>query len=107
MAKVFVGFVATMAIVCHFGVQALDKATAKQCATHDWPQVAHQIHMDWCAANNYKTNWVTGVMPGGRTSHSVLPSAEMGTAQQENPVEFAIFLVASAIMLGLAKAGQR
>jgi hypothetical protein len=52
----FVGFVATMAIVCHFGVQALDKATAKQCATHDWPQAAHQIHMDWCAANNYKTN---------------------------------------------------
>ena len=25
-------------------------------------------------------------MPGGRTSHSVLPPAEMGTAQQENPV---------------------
>ena len=25
-------------------------------------------------------------MPGGRTSHSVLPSAEIGTAQQENPV---------------------
>jgi hypothetical protein len=24
--------------------------------------------------------WVPGVMPGGRTSHSVLPSAEMGTA---------------------------
>jgi hypothetical protein len=55
MAKVFVGFVATMA-VCHFGVQALDKATAKQCATHDWPQAAHQIHMDirqsgWLGAN--------------------------------------------------------
>jgi hypothetical protein len=25
-------------------------------------------------------------MPGGRTSHSALPPAEMGTAQQENPV---------------------
>jgi len=25
-------------------------------------------------------------MPGGQTSHSVLPSAEMGTAQQEIPV---------------------
>ena len=25
-------------------------------------------------------------MPGGQTSHSVLPPAEMGTAQQENPV---------------------
>jgi hypothetical protein len=56
MAKVFVGFVATMAIVCHLGVQALDKATAEQCKTHAWPQAAHQIHMDWCATNNYKTN---------------------------------------------------
>jgi hypothetical protein len=56
MAKVFVGFVATMAIVCHLGVQALDKATAEQCKTHDWPQAAHQIHMDWCAENGYATN---------------------------------------------------
>jgi hypothetical protein len=36
------GVVATMAIVCHLGVQALDKATAQQCRTHDWPQAAHQ-----------------------------------------------------------------
>ena len=56
MAKVFVGFVATMAIVCHFSVQALDKATAEQCKTHAWPQAAHQIHMDWCADNGYATN---------------------------------------------------
>jgi hypothetical protein len=56
MAKVFVGFVATMAIVCHFGVQALDKATAQQCATHDWPVTAHQVHMAWCADNGYATN---------------------------------------------------
>jgi hypothetical protein len=27
-------------------------------------------------------------MPGGRTSHSVLPPAEMGTAQQENLVDY-------------------
>jgi hypothetical protein len=45
-----------MAIVCHFGVQALDKATAQQCRTHDWPVAAHQIHMDWCADNGYATN---------------------------------------------------
>jgi len=50
------GVVATMAIVCHLGVQALDKATAKQCKTHAWPQAAHQIHMDWCADNGYATN---------------------------------------------------
>ena len=50
------GVVATMAIVCHFSVQALDKATAEQCKTHAWPQAAHQIHMDWCADNGYATN---------------------------------------------------
>ena len=27
-------------------------------------------------------------MPGGRTSHSVLPLAEMGTAHLENPVDY-------------------
>ena len=45
-----------MAIVCHLGVQALDKATAEQCKIHAWPQAAHQIHMDWCADNGYATN---------------------------------------------------
>lgn len=45
-----------MAIVCHFSVQALDKATAQQCRTHDWPVAAHQIHMDWCVDNGYQTN---------------------------------------------------
>lgn len=48
--------VATMAIVSHFSVQALDKATAEQCKKHAWPQAAHQIHMDWCADNGYATN---------------------------------------------------
>jgi hypothetical protein len=51
------GVVATMAIVCHLGVQALDKATARtMSSTHAWPQAAHQIHMDWCADNGYATN---------------------------------------------------
>jgi hypothetical protein len=50
------GVVATMTIVCHLGVQALNKATAQQCITHDWPQATHQIHMDWCADNGYATN---------------------------------------------------
>ena len=27
-------------------------------------------------------------MPGGQTSHSVLPPAEMGTAQQKIPVDY-------------------
>ncbi len=36
-------------------VADLDKATAKQCKTHDWPASAHKVHMDWCADNGYKT----------------------------------------------------
>jgi len=34
----------------------LDQATTKQCREHAWPKAAHQIHMDWCADNGYKTN---------------------------------------------------
>ena len=34
----------------------LHEATAKQCLQHDWPKPAHQIHMNWCASNGYKTN---------------------------------------------------
>lgn len=52
------GIVVFIAIASHFSVQALDKATAHQCRTHDWPVAAHQIHMDWCADNGYVTNWV-------------------------------------------------
>ena len=38
-----------------FGVNRLDKATALQCRTHDWPVSAHKVHMDWCADNGYAT----------------------------------------------------
>ncbi len=34
----------------------LEQATAQQCANHDWPVSAHDIHMDWCADNGYSTN---------------------------------------------------
>lgn len=50
------GVVVFISIASHFGVQALDKATAEQCKTHAWPTSAHQIHMDWCADNGYATN---------------------------------------------------
>jgi hypothetical protein len=36
-------------------VPALDQATAVQCKNHAWPAAAHQVHIDWCAANNYPT----------------------------------------------------
>jgi hypothetical protein len=32
----------------------IDRATTKQCLTHDWPKEADQIHRDWCVANGYK-----------------------------------------------------
>jgi hypothetical protein len=51
-----IGIVTTIAIATHFGVQALDQATAQQCKTHAWPQAAHQIHMDWCEDNGYAIN---------------------------------------------------
>jgi hypothetical protein len=44
-------FIALQAVV-----PVLDRATATQCQQHDWPVNAHQVHMDWCAANNYPTN---------------------------------------------------
>ena len=42
-------------VMATVGVKALDKATAAQCRTHDWPIKAHKIHMDWCADNGYVT----------------------------------------------------
>ena len=45
----------TTAGITAFGVAKLDQATALQCRTHDWPASAHQVHMDWCKANNYTT----------------------------------------------------
>jgi hypothetical protein len=35
------------------GVARLDKATAKQCASADWPVKADDVHRDWCISNGY------------------------------------------------------
>lgn len=32
----------------------VDIATRKQCANHEWPKQADQIHRDWCIGNGYK-----------------------------------------------------
>jgi hypothetical protein len=49
-----------LAVLVGIGTQVtlhqLDQATAQQCASHDWPKDAHEVHMAWCAANSYKTN---------------------------------------------------
>jgi hypothetical protein len=56
MAKLFVGFALLIGIGTQVTVHKLDEATAQQCAAHDWPVTAHQVHMAWCAANGYSTN---------------------------------------------------
>jgi hypothetical protein len=45
-----------MTVGSQLSVQKLEAATATQCMQHDWPVKAHQVHMAWCAANNYPTN---------------------------------------------------
>ena len=45
-----------MTVGTQLSVQKLEAATATQCMQHDWPMKAHQVHMAWCAANNYPTN---------------------------------------------------
>jgi hypothetical protein len=50
-----IAFTGATAVMATFGVSQLDKATALQCKTNDWPVKAHQIHIDWCTANGYAT----------------------------------------------------
>ena len=54
LAMMVVCAVAT-ALLATAGVTELEKATATQCRTHDWPADAHYIHMDWCQSNGYAT----------------------------------------------------
>jgi hypothetical protein len=49
-------FPVIVAITAPAMIQQLDRATAQQCRTHDWPIALHQVHMDWCADNGYQTN---------------------------------------------------
>ena len=35
--------------VIHF----VDKATAHQCITHDWPKEHDTLHRNWCMTNGY------------------------------------------------------
>jgi hypothetical protein len=34
----------------------IDKATAHQCLTHDWPEHLHQNHLDFCDEFGYPSN---------------------------------------------------
>ncbi len=56
-AQTFGVGVILMAIILGVGSQVIlhivDAATAKQCATHDWPKEADTIHKNWCITNGY------------------------------------------------------
>jgi len=55
IAAVYVGFIIMMCITAQVSAHYLDKATAHQCRTHEWPVDAYKVHMDWCADNGYET----------------------------------------------------
>jgi hypothetical protein len=55
IAKTFVAFAFLVGIGTQITVHTLEEATAQQCRTHDWPADKHQVHLAWCAANNYST----------------------------------------------------
>ena len=56
LATAVCGVAVLIGIGTQVTIYQLDKATAQQCANHDWPKEAHDVHMDWCAANGYSTN---------------------------------------------------
>lgn len=47
-------FVALIALVCVLGPQALDRATARQCETRDWPADRAAATEAWCLDNGYR-----------------------------------------------------
>ena len=49
-----VACVGATALLATVGVDQLDKATAHQCITHDWPADKAVATSKWCVANGYK-----------------------------------------------------
>ena len=39
----------------HYDATVVHDATITQCANHDWPVDAHDIHIAWCHDNGYAT----------------------------------------------------
>jgi hypothetical protein len=56
IATYFIVVGGIMTVGIQTAVPALERAVAVQCLNHAWPATAHQVHMDWCAANNYPTH---------------------------------------------------
>lgn len=49
-----VGLAVAASFIALAVIQSIDKATERQCATHDWPKSADQLHRDWCLGAGYK-----------------------------------------------------
>lgn len=47
------GLAIPLGFLAQTAINTLDKATAQQCRTHDWPVEAKTIHVDWCRDNGY------------------------------------------------------
>jgi len=47
--------IAFIAVASNGFLASLDKATAHQCRTHDWPADTHNIHIEWCEFEGYST----------------------------------------------------
>ena len=56
IASIVIAAATIMGIGTQVTIHQLDEATAKQCINHEWPVETHDIHLAWCAANNYPTN---------------------------------------------------
>ena len=41
-------------------INSLEQATARQCASHDWPADKHQVHVEWCMDNGYQVKYGPG-----------------------------------------------
>jgi len=53
-AAISLGLAAVVSAVANAGVEALDSATAAQCAHHDWPADKHQAHIEFCKSYGYR-----------------------------------------------------
>ena len=49
-----IGIACVLGFASYASIKALDAATARQCATHDWPKQLDQVHRDFCIGSGYQ-----------------------------------------------------
>jgi hypothetical protein len=61
--QVLAASVSTLVIITGVGTAIgaanLDRATARQCASSDWPKAANDLHRDWCVSNGYAVSRIS------------------------------------------------